>query len=88
MAANGRINNLLVVMKNSEWQGEIGDELRKFIAEPVLGLPQPEAQFEVSQVPIENYGSMFKSSRSILNVGITDKNSFTIGTDVYAAPQK
>ncbi len=88
VAANGRINNLLVVMKNSEWQGEIGDELRKFIAEPVLGLPQPEAQFEVSQVPIENYGSMFKSSRSILNVGITDKNSFTIGTDVYAAPQK
>lgn len=88
VAANGRINNLLVVMKNSEWQGEIGDELRKFIAEPVLGLPQPEAQFEVSQVPIENYGSMFKSSRSILNIGIADKNSFTIGTDVYAAPQK
>ncbi len=88
MDANGRINNLLIVMKNSEWQGEIGDELRKFIAEPVLGLPQPESQFEVSQVPLESFGSMFKASRSILKVGISDKNSFTIGTDVYAAPQK
>jgi len=88
MNANGRINNLLIVMKNSEWQGEIGDELRKFIAEPVLGLPQPEAQFEVSQVPLENFGSMFKASRSILKIGISNKNSFTIGTDVYAAPQK
>ncbi|WP_456376079.1 DUF4837 family protein [Lutibacter sp.] len=86
--ANGRINNLLIVMKNSEWQGEIGDELRKIIAEPVLGLPQPEAQFEVSQVPLENFGSMFKSSRSILQIGIADKNSFKTATDVYASPQK
>jgi len=86
--ANGRINNLLIVMKNSEWQGEIGDELRKIIAEPVLGLPQPEAQFEVSQVPLESFGSMFKASRSILNIGIADENTFTIATDVYASPQK
>lgn len=86
--ANGRINNLLIVMKNSEWQGEIGDVLRKIVAEPVLGLPQPEAQFEVSQIPLENFGTMFRASRSILNIGIADKNSFTIATDVYAAPQK
>ena len=86
--ANGRINNLLIVMKNSEWQGEIGDELRKIIAEPVLGLPQPEAQFEVSQVPLENFGSMFKSSRSILKIGIAAENSFITATDVYASPQK
>lgn len=86
--ANGRINNLLIVMKNSEWQGEIGDELRKIITEPVLGLPQPEAQFEVSQVPLENFGSMFKSSRSILQIGIADENTFKTATDVYASPQK
>lgn len=86
--ANGRINNLLIVMKNSEWQGEIGDELRKFIAEPVVGLPQPEAQFEVTQVPLENFGSMFKATRSILNVGITGKNSFIVANEVYASPQK
>lgn len=86
--ANGRINSLLIVMKNSEWQGEIGDELRKIIAEPVLGLPQPEAQFEVSQVPVENFGSMFKASRNILNIGISDKNSFTVSSNIYAAPQK
>ncbi|PHQ56531.1 MAG: DUF4837 domain-containing protein [Lutibacter sp.] len=88
MDANGRINNLLIVMKNSEWQGEIGDELRKIIAEPVLGLPQPEAQFEVTQVPLENFGSMFKASRSVLKIGISDKNSFTVATDVFASPQK
>lgn len=86
--ANGRMNNLLIVMKNSEWQGEIGDELRKIIAEPVLGLPQPEAQFEVSQIPPESFGTMFKASRSILHIGITGNNSFTENTNVYASPQK
>lgn len=86
--ANGRMNNLLIVMKNSEWQGEIGDELRKIIAEPVIGLPQPEAQFEVTQVPPESFGSMFKASRSILQIGIGAENSFTAHTDVYAEPQK
>ncbi|MFD1293113.1 DUF4837 family protein [Lutibacter holmesii] len=86
--ANGRINNLLVVMKNSEWAGDIGDELRKIIAEPVVGLPQPESQFEVTQVPMENFSSMFKATRSILNVGITGENSFLVGSEVYASPQK
>ncbi|MCF6168392.1 DUF4837 family protein [Lutibacter sp.] len=86
--ANGRINNLLVVMKNSEWQGKLGDELRKIIAEPVVGLPQPEPQFEVSQVPPESFGRMFKASRNVLEIGIANKNSFTIATDVYASPQK
>lgn len=86
--ANGRINHMLVVMKNSEWQGEIGDELRKIIAEPVLGLPQPEAQFEISQVPPESFGSMFRATRSVLNIGLGEKNEFRIAADVYAHPQR
>ncbi|WP_111707141.1 DUF4837 family protein [Lutibacter citreus] len=86
--ANGRINNLLVVMKNSEWQGELGDVLRKIIAEPVVGLPQPESQFEVTQVPPDSFGSMFRATRSVLSVGIGEKTSFNVQTNVYAAPQK
>lgn len=86
--ANGRINHMLVVMKNSEWQGEIGDELRKIIAEPVMGLPQPEAQFEISQVPPESFGSMFRATRSVLKIGIGEENNFTVASDVYASPQR
>ena len=86
--ANGRINHLLIVMKNSEWQGELGDEMRKVLAEPVLGLPQPESQFEFSQVPPESFGSMFRATRSVLAVSIGDENSFKVATNVYASPQK
>ncbi|WP_372745946.1 DUF4837 family protein [Lutibacter sp.] len=86
--ANGRINSLLVVMKNSQWQGDLGNELRKILAEPVIALPQPESQFEVSQVPLESFGSMFKATRNVLSVSLGDENSFTVNTNVYASPQK
>ncbi len=86
--ANGRINSLLVVIKNSEWQGDLGNELRKILAEPVLALPQPESQFEVSQVPLESFGSMFRASRNVLSINLGNENSFTVNTNVYAAPQK
>jgi len=86
--SNGSINYLLIVMKNSDWQAELGDELRKIIAEPVLGLPQPEAQFEVSQVPPESFGSMFKATRSVLRIGIGEKKAFSVNTNAYASPQK
>jgi len=86
--ANGRINSVLIVMQNSDWQGKIGDELRNIIAEPVLGLPQPEAQFEVSQVPVENFGSMFRATRNVLIVTKGDENSFSETSNVYAEPQK
>ena len=88
MSSNGRINNVLVIMKNSEWQGAIGDALRKVIAAPVLGLPQPEAQFDVTQAPPESYGSMFRATRSLLIIGITNQNSFSSKSNVYAKPQK
>jgi len=87
-AANGRINHVLLVIKNSEWEGPVGDELRTIIAEPVLGLPQPEAQFEVSQVPPENFGSMFRATRSILKIGLGDENSYSVNSNVYASPQR
>jgi len=86
--ANGRINHLLIVMKNSEWQGDLGDVIREIVAEPVLGLPQPESQFEITQVPPDNFGSMFRATRSVLNIGIGNENSFNVETNVYAAPQK
>ncbi len=86
--ANGRINEIIIVIKNSEWEGEIGDELRKVIAEPILGLPQPEAQFRITQIPPTNFGKLFNGIRSILKVGIGSENGISVRTDVFARPQK
>jgi hypothetical protein len=86
--SNGRINHLIIVMKNSEWKGDIGDAIRKTLTEPVVGLPQPEPLFEITQVPEDKFGAMFKATRSILKLAITNKNSFKIISNKYAYPQK
>tara|TARA_B100000809_G_scaffold77865_2_gene75746 strand:- start:50839 stop:51828 length:990 start_codon:yes stop_codon:yes gene_type:complete len=86
--SNGRMNHLLIVMDESKWNGESGKKLKEIIMTPVLGMPQQENQFDVSQVPEFSFGKMFKASRSVLIVGIDSINSFNTKTNVYAKPQQ
>jgi hypothetical protein len=86
--SNGRMNHLLIVMNESKWNGDSGKKLKEIIMTPVLGMPQAENQFDVSQVPEFSYGKMFKASRNILLVGIDTVNSFKAETNVYAKPQQ
>ena len=85
--STGRINHVLIVMKNSDWQGEVGDALRDIIAEPMAGLPQEEAQFSINQVPPETFNNLFKRTRNILFVGYDKKENFYSNTNIYASPQ-
>ncbi|AOW21065.1 hypothetical protein LPB138_10405 [Urechidicola croceus] len=75
-------------MDNDLWQGVEGDELRSVIGSKVLGLPQNEPQFGVTQVPVSAFGTMFKSLKSILIVGIGKTEDFKVQTDIYSSPQK
>lgn len=86
--STGKINHLLVVIKDTQWRGDIGDEIRKVLGSPVLGLPQPETQFNITQVAPEYFGSMFKTSRSVLQISIGKEDKFSIQNDVYSKPQR
>ncbi|WP_139956982.1 DUF4837 family protein [Flavicella sediminum] len=86
--SNGRMNHLLIVMDNSKWQGEVGGKLKEIIMTPVIGLPQEENQFDVSQIPSNSFGKMFRTSRNILIVEIDTLNAFQTKRDHYARPQQ
>ncbi len=83
----GKVNHLTIVIDNNLWQGKVGDSLRNIIAQPVLGLPQDENQFSVTQIPSKTFGKLFKSNRNILFIGINKKPGYGIKKDVYASPQ-
>jgi len=87
VSSTGRINHVLIVMNNEDWQGRIGDELKTIISEPVLGLPQDENQFSVNQVDPQTFNSLFKRNRNILFVGLDTVANFYSNTNVYASPQ-
>ena len=86
--SNGRMNHLLVVMNNSKWNGDTGAKLKDIIMTPVLGMPQEENQFDVSQVPKVSFGKMFKASRNVLIVGLDSVNGIQAKKNVYAKPQQ
>lgn len=86
--SNGTSNHLLIVINNVDWQGKIGDALRDALAEPVLGLPQPEPLFDMSQVSPENFKNMFTANRNVLQISNASKDSLVVASDVYATPQK
>ncbi|TVZ56223.1 uncharacterized protein DUF4837 [Lutibacter sp. Hel_I_33_5] len=83
----GKVNKVLIVTKSSNWLGDVGKELRNYLGEPMVGLPQPETQISVSQVQPKGFNSMMRSGRNILVIEESDKNSFTVKTNVYAKPQ-
>jgi hypothetical protein len=85
--SSGRINHLLVVMEDDLWQGEVGDSLRSIIGEPVVGLPQEEAQFTVTQTEPKAFSYLFKRTRNVLYIDFDQKDNSYTSRNVYAAPQ-
>ena len=54
--AVGAINRVMVVVKTSNWLGEVGDEIRNSFGELIVGLPQPEATTTLSQITPNGFG--------------------------------
>ena len=83
----GKSNQLLVVTELKDWNGEVGNKLRGFLGEFVVGLPQPETTFSVTQIAPKGFGSMMNKYRNILVVQTSTKESFRVKNDYYARPQ-
>lgn len=83
----GAINSLSLVIDNDLWNSNIGDEIRKYFAAPVDGLPWEEPLFSISQIPPEIFNGFATNSRNILVIS-ADTTAFEIKDNVYAKPQK
>jgi hypothetical protein len=83
----GKINKVMVVTKASDWNADLGDEIRNSFGEMMVGLPQPEPILSVSQIAPNGFNSMMKVSRNVLIIGEGEKEDFYIKKNVYAQPQ-
>ena len=69
----GNINRVMIVVKSSNWLGDVGDQIRDSFTKIIYGLPQPEATTTLSQVAPNGFGTMMKASRSLLIIEKTQK---------------
>jgi hypothetical protein len=89
--ATGMIYEVVVVMEQSDWEGEIGEAIKKDLYSDVPGLPQSEATMKIMYVSPGKFDGMLTYVRNILQVDINPKQytkvSLHARKDVWADGQ-
>ncbi|WP_438961172.1 DUF4837 family protein [Nonlabens sp.] len=84
----GRMNDILLVIDNDLWEGEVGDTLRNVLAAPVDGLVREEPQFTLNQIKPESFKGLIKKNRNYLKVELSNKKAgVNMTNSLYANPQ-
>jgi hypothetical protein len=90
-SSGGKTLEVLVIVPDNVYKGELADTLRAYFAKPCEGLNQIEPTFDLVQLnPAGFYKSdMFQRHRNIIiiNLNDTNKNNLYQYTDYKAAPQ-
>ncbi|WP_318343148.1 DUF4837 family protein [Flagellimonas baculiformis] len=86
--STGGVNSLMVVMDTELWKGPVGDKIRDEFAAQVLGLPQREPIFTITQVPPQVFKGTTTYSRSVLYVEQDSTSLAHIKDDAYSKPQR
>src|SRR5690606_10373452 len=85
--ADGKINNISVIIEDQLWNGEIGDSIRNKFASPVTGLPQEEPLFTINQYPLKLLEGFMTNNRNIILVKKENAKKFKMVCDEFAKPQ-
>lgn len=87
-ASAGKTGQLIIVIEGNYWNGSIGDSLRSTFQEEILGLPQVEPCFDISQVYPSYFNNMINIQRNILIAEIKNGPSkVEIKKNVWSSPQ-
>ena len=87
---SGLAGEVIIVMPQQDWDSGIGDELRKILSTDMVGLPQPEPEFDLIHVTPNNFDKIFTSHRNIINVKISSNYldpKIVVLNDQWSFPQ-
>jgi len=86
--SSGNINSLNVIMDTRDWNGDVGENIRKVFAAEVDGLPQVEPLFNLNHLPTETFSGFAKKNRIFIQVETNKNQGYKILDNPYAKPQK
>lgn len=84
--SSGNINQITLVVKNSLWEGKVGEAIRDNFAAAVNGLPQEEPMFSLSQIPPETFTGFARKNRSFISIQKGEAGKRVV-ENLYAKPQ-
>ncbi len=82
---------LLVLQNDSQKDGLIEQEVKKYLGKEQYGLMQNEPLFDIAHITVNNFSEMFKKHRNILIVNIDKKSTSTkveSFEDRWSSPQR
>jgi hypothetical protein len=73
--ARGKAGVILIVMDTGKYNADLGLALRKVLAEPILGLPQPEPYFTIQNINPLKLNKLLKAAKNMIFVTTLDGRS-------------
>jgi len=89
-SVTGKSGEVVVIINDALYEGSIGDTLKSVLNATQIGLPQDEPLFDILQITHNEFSSMFKTHRSILDIRVSSKvkeNKISVKDEVYAKTQ-
>jgi hypothetical protein len=89
--STGKTNEILIVTNNQkQWESPVGETIREFFEQDMIGLPQPEAIFYLFNIPESAMNKIFRRIHNIFIVDINPditKPLIEIKRNLWARPQ-
>lgn len=73
--SSGKIDEVIVIMAESDWKGDIGNTFRETIGGIYPGLPQGEDRFDLRHIPFNAFKGLFRRSSTVVYVSPTNCDS-------------
>lgn len=87
---SGKAGEVLIVVNKGDWEGNVGNELRSFLASDCPYLPQKEPLYTLINITPSTFTDIFQIHRNIIIVNIDSKVTeagVVCRSDVWASPQ-
>lgn len=85
--SSGNINQVVVVMPETDWHGKLGKEVRNIVEIPYEGLPMDEPQFSINYLNPKAFTGFARQSRNILWFQRDSLSRFQLAKNQFAKPQ-
>ena len=85
--SSGKTHNILLIMDNDDWKGDLGDVVRKYLAVEFSDLPQAEPLFSLQQAAPELFSGIFKTYRDIIIIKEGENEGVHFYKNKYSEPQ-
>ena len=73
--AGGDADEIIVVVDSAVWDGPVGEQVRKTLAAPMIGMPQDEALFDIYKVNPLKLNSVLKSAYNMIYITTLDSRT-------------